>query len=118
MVGVEKNTREPRSALSTSAAASASTASEPPMMVIRRCLRVMAYPFPARLALKPSSVEPERLEAIIELLQPCGVVGHRLARIAGGADCLVAIAQHEISAHEAQPTLDVIAVLLEARGEA
>ena len=39
--GVEKNTMESRMAFSTSAAATASTASEPPIMVKRRCLRVM-----------------------------------------------------------------------------
>jgi hypothetical protein len=39
--GVEKNTMESRSAFSTSAAASASTASDPPIIVNRRCLRVM-----------------------------------------------------------------------------
>src|SRR6478609_5793091 len=117
MVGVEKNTMESRNALSTSAAARASTASEPPMMVIRRCLRVMAYPFPARLVLTSSSVEPERLEAFIELAQPRCIVGDRLAGIGRRPHSLVAITHHEIGAHQAQPTLDVIAVLPEARGE-
>ena len=42
--GVEKNTIESRIALSTSAAATASTASEPPIIVKRRCLRVMPGP--------------------------------------------------------------------------
>ena len=41
IAGVEKNTIESRIAFSTSAAATASTASEPPIMVKRRCLRVM-----------------------------------------------------------------------------
>ena len=41
IVGVEKNTMESRIAFSTSAAATASTASEPPIIVKRRCLRVM-----------------------------------------------------------------------------
>ena len=44
ITGVEKNTIESRSAFSTSAAAMASTASEPPIMVNRRCLRVMRAP--------------------------------------------------------------------------
>ena len=41
IAGVEKNTIESRIAFSTSAAATASTASEPPIIVKRRCLRVM-----------------------------------------------------------------------------
>jgi hypothetical protein len=41
IAGVEKNTIESRIAFSTSAAATASTASEPPIIVRRRCLRVM-----------------------------------------------------------------------------
>jgi hypothetical protein len=45
MEGVEKNTIESRIALSTSAAATASTASEPPIIVKRRCLRVMNWFF-------------------------------------------------------------------------
>src|SRR5437899_6670845 len=100
MVGVEKNTMESRSAFSTSAAASASTASEPPMMVIRRCLRVMAYPFSARLVPKSSSVEPESLEALVELTQPLGVVGDRLSGVGRDAHRLVTIAHHEIGAHQ------------------
>src|SRR5665647_1961147 len=39
--GVEKNTIESLIAYSTSAAAQASTTSEPPIIVKRRCLRVM-----------------------------------------------------------------------------
>ena len=42
IVGVEKNTMKSRIAFSTSAAAMASTASEPPIMVKRRCLRVIS----------------------------------------------------------------------------
>ena len=41
--GVEKNTMESRIAFSTSAAATASTASEPPIIVKRRCLRVIRF---------------------------------------------------------------------------
>src|SRR5690349_11371882 len=100
MVGVEKNTMESRRALSTSAAASASTASEPPMMVIRRCLRVMAYPFSARLVPKPSSAEPESPEAFVELAQPFGVAGNRLPGIGRCTHSLVTVAHHEIGAHQ------------------
>jgi hypothetical protein len=41
IAGVEKNTIESRIAFSTRAAATARTASEPPIIVKRRCLRVM-----------------------------------------------------------------------------
>src|SRR5262245_20444404 len=104
MVGVEKNTMESRKALSTSAAARGRTASEPPMMVRRRALRVMAYPFAARLVLRLSSVEPESLEAFVELAQPLGIPGHGLTGVGRGAHRLVTIAHHQIGAHQAQPT--------------
>src|SRR6516225_4726236 len=97
MLGVEKNTMESRSAFSTSAAASASTASEPPMIVIRRCLRVICRLFPQ------SSIEPEILQALIELAQPFGVVGNGPAGLAKRADRLVALAHDEIGTHQAQP---------------
>src|SRR5438270_3448666 len=117
MLGVEKNTMESRRALSTSAAASASTASEPPMMVIRRCLRVMAYPFSAPLVAKSSSVEPQSLEALVELAQPFGVVGDRLTGIGRRTHRLVAVAHHEIGAHQTQPAVDIVAVLLQPGGQ-
>ena len=163
---------ESRNAFSTSAAAIASTASEPPIIVNRRCLRVMRIlrilvqrqaasrwradkPHATRKPLrifrhqarfhthdvvrKPIhtfgtmftfirmmlsenrshfsasclSIEPEDLQAFVQLPQPLGIgpqPGGRPQR----AFRLVAIAQHHIGPHQPQPSLDVVAVLLQS----
>src|SRR6266481_3697632 len=117
IAGVEKNTIESRIAFSTSAAATVSTASEPPIMVKRRCLRVMPGLAPHSPA-SCSSVEPEIFQALIELPQPLRVIGDGLASVGERAPCLVLIAHHHIGAHQPQPSLDVIAVLFQTNGEA
>src|SRR5260370_1098456 len=58
-------------AFSTSAAATANTASEPPMIVKRRCLRVMRG---LCCCASCSSIEPEILQALVQLPQSLGVV--------------------------------------------
>ena len=68
MVGVEKNTIESRIAFGARAAATASTASEPPIIVKRRCLRVMPglwSSHPLRIGIM-LSVEPEILQTLIQ----------------------------------------------------
>src|SRR6185437_16900393 len=105
ITGVEKNTIESRKALSTSAAAMASTASEPPIMVNRRCLRVMRASRAVRCGqASRSSIEPEIFQAFVQLAQPLGVVGDGLAGVGLRALGLVVIAQHHIGAHQPQPS--------------
>src|SRR6516225_6477467 len=113
--GVEKNTIELRKPYSTSPAAKASTASAHPIMVKRRCLRVMLVS--AVGASARSSVKPHALEAFIELPQPLGTVGDGSPRTGDGGLCLVVIAQHRIGPHQLQPSLDVVAILLQPARE-
>jgi hypothetical protein len=93
MDGVEKKTMESRSAFNTSPAASASTPSEHPMMVNRRSLRVMWGLYSC------SSIEPEILQAFIELPQAFGVVGDGPPGVGERIFRLVAIAHHHIGTH-------------------
>ena len=65
-------------AFSTSAAASARTASEPPIMVKRRCLRVTRFLWSAHEMIRHH--QARILQALIELAQAF-VVGNRLARV-------------------------------------
>src|SRR6185437_4112090 len=68
--------------------------------------------------LQDSSVEPEIFEAFIQLLEPLGIAADRRPRISLSGGRLVALAHHEIGAHQAQPAVDIVAVLLQPRGEA
>src|SRR4030081_3262027 len=125
IAGVEKNTIESRIAFSTSAAATASTASEPPIIVKRRCLRVMpdlrscawCYPKTASYCSACLSIEPEILEALVQLSQPLGIVGDGLLGVRQRALRLVAVADYHIGTYQPQPSLDVVAILLQSRGE-
>ena len=62
MLGVEKNTIESRSAFSTSAAATASTVSAPPIRTSRRCFLVMRISILA--------FESQILQRIVQRAQP------------------------------------------------
>src|ERR1700676_2887380 len=109
--GVEKNTMESRMAFSTSAAATASTASEPPIIVNRRCLRVMVF----LCASATSPIKPEIFQALIELAQALRIPRDGLTGIGDGARRLVAVAHHHIGPHQPQPSLDIVAILLQPR---
>src|SRR5258708_38783631 len=111
MEGVEKKPIEPGMAVRTSAAATANPASEPPMMVKPPCLRVMRG---LCCCASCSSIEPEILQALVQLPQSLGVVGDRLTGIGQRAFPLVAIAHPHIGTHQPQPSLDVVAVLLQS----
>src|SRR6185312_2529425 len=103
-LGELKNTIEPLSAFSTRPTATARTPIEPPIRTSRRCLRVIAM---------VSAFEPQTFYHIIDLPQLVRVARQRALGIAGGRHGLVAVAEHDIGAQEALPTLDVAAVLLQ-----
>src|SRR5258707_14471796 len=65
-----------------------------------------------------SSIEPEIFQAFIELSQPLRVIGDGLAGVGECALRLVAIAHHHIGAHQPQPSLYIISVLLQTTSEA
>ena len=62
-------------------------------------------------------IQPEILEAFVQLLQPLGVVGECLTGIGERAHRLVALAHHHIGANQPEPSFDVVAVLLQPRRE-
>src|SRR6185437_6956073 len=101
---------ELRMALSTNATATTSTAPLMPINVRRRCLRVIA-------SWSCLSGESEVLDHIIDPPQLVRIAGERLARVGRGGLRLFAIAEHRVSTQEAQPSIDVIAILFKAIGE-
>src|SRR6185437_11114152 len=100
MTGVEKNTMESRSAFSTSAAAIASTASDPPIIVSRRCLRVMLVHLAAK-QISSSSVYPERLESFIELAQTRFIWSQGTARVVARGTGLLGLVEHHVGPDQA-----------------
>src|SRR6185437_12919388 len=93
-------------ALSTNATASASTPRLAPIMVRRRCLRVM------------SALDPQRSDGVFDPPQLVGIARQRFARIGGRSMRLVALIEHHIGAQQALPAFDIVAVMLEAVGKA
>src|ERR1700682_2946600 len=73
---------------------------------------------PRTVAASCLSIEPEILQAFIQLSQPPGVVGDGLTGFGERALCLVAVPHDHIGADQPQPSLDVVAVLLQPAGEA
>src|SRR5947209_8680786 len=97
-VGVLKNTMESRSALSTSATATARTVRLAPMRTRRRCLRVMP-------GLR-SSFEPEAFDELVEAADLLAVGAERAARVRRGGAGLILVAEHRVGTHQPQPTFD------------
>ena len=64
-----------------------------------------------------SSIEPEILQTLVQLPQPLWVVCNGLTGVCDGAFRLVGVAQDHIGPYQPQPSLDVIAVLLQPGGQ-
>src|SRR5215467_7256831 len=108
-VGELKKTIESLSAPSTSATATASTERAEPIRASRRCLRVIATFLLA--------FEAQSFDQLVDPPQLVGVTGKRTARLANRRQCLVALTQYHIGAHQAQPPLEIRAVLVQPVSE-
>src|SRR5262249_40515650 len=114
--GVEKNLIEEENPYNTSPVAKPSTASALPIIVSRRCLRVMQTL--SSRACSRSSVKSEILQTIVEKPQPLGIARDGLSGVTARNLCLFLIAHHQIGPHKAQPAIDVVAVLFQPGGQA
>src|SRR5271170_3364761 len=113
-LGELKNTIESRNALSMSATAMASTPSPPPIRTRRRRLRVMIVFSPAALL---SALQSEAFYQNADTLEIVGSVDQRALGVGGSVLGLVALTEHHIGAHQAEPAVDVGAVTVQPVGE-
>src|SRR5882724_2498281 len=69
------------------------------------------------ISISCSSIEPEILEALVQLPKPLRVVCNGLTGVRQRAFRLVGVAQDHIGPYQPQPSLHVIAVLLQPGGQ-
>ena len=115
-LGELKNTIESRNALSMSATAIASTPSA-------AADQNQASPFAGHDSRfhrhDPSSaLEPEAFDQIVDTLGVVGTVAERALGVGGGVLSLVALTEHDIGAHQAQPAVDIGAIAVQPIGKA
>src|SRR5688572_6588345 len=97
-----------RSATSTSATATPSTARAAPIKTVRRWRRVMGVSL-----LQTLRSEPQGFGERVELLQRLGFCRKIAARFRQGRDGVIAAPEHHIRANEALPARQIAAVRLE-----
>src|SRR4051812_28879724 len=59
-------------------------------------------------------IHSKTFKSVVQRPQPLRVTGYRLARIGAGRPGLVAVTHHHIGTHQPEPSLDIVAVLLQA----